>query len=83
MTTTGKLPAEHAQAVTAAKAVAALISRKLSAPYDLVFGGRSEALPYRCSASLGITVFGREDQDPDALIVQADKQMYEAKKGRR
>ena len=49
----------------------------LSRPYQL------DTLAYRCSASIGVTLFNDNQQGPDELMKQADIAMYQAKKSGR
>ena len=37
--------------------------------------------PYRCTTSIGITIFGRENDTVDELLKQADLALYQAKAG--
>lgn len=50
------------------------ILQTLSQPYDL------GELKYECTASIGITLFNRNDQSVDELLKQADIAMYQSKK---
>lgn len=53
--------------------VAEKILTSLSRDYDL------DGLTYRCTASMGVTLFGRQDEPVDDIIKRADQAMYEAK----
>ena len=60
-------------AATAAQSVAEHILGELSKPFDL--GGLQVAL----SASIGITIYPLDADDPDSLLINADHAMYESK----
>ncbi|AUN95334.1 diguanylate cyclase domain-containing protein [Pseudazoarcus pumilus] len=53
--------------------VAAKILASLAREYDL------DGLAYRCTASMGVALFGGEKEPLDEIIKRADKAMYQAK----
>jgi len=50
--------------------------------YHLSIGTESELvrIEYRCSTSIGVALFKGEKLSKDALLLQADEEMYNAKK---
>ncbi len=67
-----------------AASVAEKILAVLSRPYHLAdIGSGLRAIEHVCSSSIGLTLFGPEDEDSEAIIKRADTAMYKAKgKGR-
>lgn len=69
-----------------AQKIAFKILVQLGRPYVLAFereDGQSQTIEYRCTASIGLTLFGHDKQDKEHVFREADRAMYEAKqKGR-
>ena len=64
------------------EAVAEKILATLDRPYQLepmAGSGRQIANDYRCTASIGVTLFGAQSDNVDELLKQADLAMYRAK----
>jgi len=67
-----------------AEAVARKLLAAVSEPYVLAPPDRQtdpDAVTYRCTASMGISVFPKDTTDVDELLRQADAAMYLAKQG--
>jgi diguanylate cyclase (GGDEF)-like protein/PAS domain S-box-containing protein len=62
-----------AQAANQARTVGQKMLIALSEPYDL------HGLDYRCTSSMGITLFGGADLDLEQILQRADLAMYQAK----
>jgi len=77
------LAADRAQATADATQVADKLRRLLDPPHRLTPPGATAPLDCRCPASVGLTVFGPEDQHPQAVLQRADEAMYAAKAQRR
>ena len=62
--------------------VAQKISSSIAKVYHLSIGTESELvrIEYRCSTSIGVALFKGEKLSKDALLLQADEEMYNAKK---
>ena len=60
--------------------VAEKILAALEHPYRLELGAApGNTIDYRCTASIGVTLFGAEAENVDELLKQADLAMYQAK----
>ncbi len=79
----GGVDADEAVAQGGAGTVAEKIARAVSAPYLLKVGAEESPLDHRCSASIGVALFGRDDLTRDQLFSRADRAMYQAKKAGR
>jgi diguanylate cyclase (GGDEF)-like protein/PAS domain S-box-containing protein len=77
------LAADRAQATADATQVADKLRRLLDPPHRLTPPGATTPLDCHCPASVGLTVFGPEDQDPQAVLQRADEAMYAVKAQRR
>ncbi|MCF8167735.1 MAG: PAS domain S-box protein [Rhodoferax sp.] len=78
----GELTSEHEASVLQAAAVAEKIRRSLAAPYHLqaTIDGKSQtAISYVCAASIGVTLFGKNDNSQADILKWADTAMYQAK----
>ncbi len=81
------LPAHAADAHQQAEAVAAKLRERLAQPYELRLpepgGGPAEGaercLLHHASASIGLAVFGPQDDNPEAVLARADQAMYRVK----
>lgn len=69
--------AELSGEIDIASKSAAVIAEKVLA--SLAQDHDLNGLSYRCTASLGLTLFGHMDESIDAIINRADEAMYEAK----
>ena len=69
----GDLPAGAADAAQLARGVSEKLIARLAEPY--VLAGHS----YRCTSSVGATLFGQEEQDAAELLKRADIAMYQIK----
>lgn len=67
------LSATLAQAANQARSVGQKMLEALSEPYDL------HGMDYRCTSSMGITLFGGNDLDLEQILQRADLAMYQAK----
>ncbi len=70
------------ESLTHALAVAEKIRVKVAEPFALRIermGKKDSIMELRCSASIGLTLFGSEDSDADVIIKRADAAMYQAK----
>ena len=76
------LPADGTQAAEQAAAVAEKLRQSLSQPHrlrvELEDLGERE-VEHRCTASLGVTVFGPDDEQVATVLQRADRAMYRAK----
>lgn len=72
-----ELSEQPLEAATQAEAVGEKIFAALSQPFQL------EKIVFRCTASIGVTLFSGNKQARDELMKQADIAMYEAKKAGR
>ena len=61
------------EAVNHARAVAEKILAELTRPYDL------NGLPHNSTPSIGVTLFGAQDEDMEEPLKRADMAMYQAK----
>ncbi|MFG6460556.1 diguanylate cyclase domain-containing protein [Roseateles sp. DXS20W] len=79
------LPADPGDAAHQAERVAGKLRECLSLPYELRLpgpdGGEQRVL-HDGSASIGVAVFGPQDDQPDAVLARADQAMYRAKAAR-
>jgi diguanylate cyclase (GGDEF)-like protein len=65
----------------AARLVGEKLLEAVSAPYALTRGaGSTEVVTHRCTASIGVALFCRNDASRDQLLSRADAAMYRAKK---
>ena len=67
------LSATISQAANQARALGQKLLAALSNPYDL------HGLEYRCTSSIGITLFSGNDPDLEQILQRADLAMYQAK----
>ncbi|MDD3059523.1 MAG: diguanylate cyclase [Sulfurimonas sp.] len=69
-------------AKNSAKVVAQKISSSIAEVYHLSIGSEPELvkIQYSCSVSIGVALFKGEKLSKDALLLQADEEMYNAKK---
>lgn len=68
---------QHEEAASQARLVGEKIRQALSLPFQLAAG------EYHRSASIGITLLGKEQRDPEEMLKQADLAMYKAKESGR
>lgn len=76
------LAAEQAESLAQAGLIAEKIRVALSAPYRLpadAESGTSRIVEHRCSASIGVAMFGAAGADQASLFKWADAAMYQAK----
>jgi len=79
----GVLSQDMSESAEQASVVAAKIADVLKQPYELTVSAESQgALPitHCCSASIGVTLFLRDDASLDDILKWADAAMYHAKK---
>jgi diguanylate cyclase (GGDEF)-like protein/PAS domain S-box-containing protein len=67
------LSEDESIAALKARQVGQKLLEALNEPYDL------NAYDYQCTPSVGVTLFGAQDLDPDELLKRADTAMYQAK----
>ena len=79
------LSGDRQQSMAKAQAVAEKIRAVLADPYQLTIpGGTSNVVvEHQCGASIGVTLFIREDPSEDDILKRADDAMYQAKKAGR
>jgi len=73
---------DYDQAMEYAKSMAEKIRLSLAKPYLLVEHREhtgDAGIQHHCTASIGVAVFSKSDQDPDAILKWADAAMYQAK----
>ncbi len=77
-----ELGADGAESTAQAHAVAEKIRESLAAPYSLTLlqaGGQSTTVEHRCSASIGVVMFGHQQASQADILKRADEAMYQAK----
>jgi diguanylate cyclase (GGDEF)-like protein/PAS domain S-box-containing protein len=77
-----ELALSHEDSMAQAAVVAEKIRFALAAPYVLGIkrdGADALALEYRCTASIGVTLFVHGEASQDDILVRADAAMYQAK----
>lgn len=80
----GELGGDKASAMLECGVVAEKIREALFTPYELNRGQEQGGLlQYRCSASIGVTLFLNGDASQDAILKRADTAMYQAKESGR
>jgi diguanylate cyclase (GGDEF)-like protein len=80
------LEADEAQSTVQAALVAEKIRLMLAEPYCLLVKSDDDAAArteHRCSASIGVVVFGQHETSLDDIVMQADSAMYAAKEAGR
>jgi diguanylate cyclase (GGDEF)-like protein/PAS domain S-box-containing protein len=80
------LTTDKADSTKQARKVAEKIRTALAEPYLLSVmdsAGDSDGIEHRCSASIGVVLFGKQDQDQNDILRRADAAMYQAKDGGR
>lgn len=80
------LPANAAEAHQQAEAVAAKLRDRLAQPYELRLPdpgaeGGERGLRHLSAASIGLAVFGPQDDSAEAVLARADQAMYRVKAG--
>ena len=81
-----ELGSDQAEAGGKALAVAEKIRASLAAPYQLTLphaGSDSTTVEHRCSASIGVVMFGNQQVSQTDMLVRADAAMYQAKQAGR
>ena len=81
-----ELGSDQAEAAGQAHAVAEKIRDSLAAPYQLMVlhaDGDSTTVEHRCSASIGVVMFGNQQVSQTDMLVRADAAMYQAKQAGR
>lgn len=76
------LPAGAAEAQQQAEAVAAKLHEQLAQPSELLLPGPEgveRRILHHGAASIGVAVFGPQDQSADEVLARADRAMYRAK----
>ena len=82
----GQLETLRAASQAQAEHIADKIRAMLAAPYILSITEGNQApgqIEHHCSASIGITLFNEQRDNPDDLLKWADRAMYSAKQGGR
>lgn len=77
------LHADQASSVAQAELIARKIGSSLSESYALVRRRAQQAestIRHQCTASIGVTLFVRDELDPDEILKCADMAMYDAKR---
>jgi diguanylate cyclase (GGDEF)-like protein len=80
------LTRDKAESDKQARKVAEKIRTALAESYLLSVmdsAGDSDGIEHRCSASIGVVLFGKQDQDQNDILRRADAAMYQAKDGGR
>jgi diguanylate cyclase (GGDEF)-like protein len=79
----GGLNTYEAESTEQARIVAEKVRASLAAPYTFAIRNgdatTSKDIEHRCSASIGVVVFSKDDQSPGDILKRADAAMYEAK----
>ena len=78
----GELKRDEAESVAQARAVAEKIRAALSRPYVLTIrreGSADTTVEHRCTASIGVALFGATEAGQDDILRWADVAMYQAK----
>jgi diguanylate cyclase (GGDEF)-like protein/PAS domain S-box-containing protein len=77
----GDLDVDESKAVTQAQALANKLLISLAEPYRLSVSkmNGTEEIEYRCSSSIGITMFNIQDDSVEDMLKRADVAMYQAK----
>lgn len=78
----GNLDADQTLAYDQTKTIAHKVIERLGAPYLLTCAGQADTVQHRCTASIGATLFGGEDEE-DEVFRRGDQAMYRAKGGGR
>lgn len=80
------LNADKAESIAQAGIVAEKIRAGLAEPYDLTIRHATKAnstIEYRCAASIGVTMFIKDEPGEEQLLMMADSAMYRAKESGR
>jgi diguanylate cyclase (GGDEF)-like protein/PAS domain S-box-containing protein len=79
----GGLNTNEVESTEQALGIAEKVRMSLAAPYALtvrnVNTATSRNVEHRCSASIGVAMFSKDDQNPDDILKRADAAMYQAK----
>ncbi|MDD4883486.1 sensor domain-containing diguanylate cyclase, partial [Sulfuricurvum sp.] len=76
----GELDADEDVSKELALKLARKILESVNRPYAICIDeGSMETIEYRCSVSIGVTLFGKEDHESEKVLQRADHAMYEAK----
>ena len=78
----GDLDADEAESRSQAEIVARKILAALAAPYVLKIkheGAADTIVEHQCTASIGVTLFGKHEASQDDILKWADSAMYQAK----
>jgi diguanylate cyclase (GGDEF)-like protein len=79
----GGLNSDEKESTEQALGIAEKVRAALAAPYVMVIrsegASTNKAIEHRCSASIGVVMFGKGDQTPDDILKRADAAMYQAK----
>ena len=81
-----ELGTDQAESSAQARAVAEKIRDSLATPYQLALlhaGGQSTMVEHRCSASIGVVMFGHQQASQADILKWADAAMYQAKQAGR
>jgi diguanylate cyclase (GGDEF)-like protein/PAS domain S-box-containing protein len=78
----GELGTDESESTTHAGSIAEKIRAELAKPYVLTIQHEGEAdapVPHRCTASIGVVLFGNQEAGPEDILKRADTAMYRAK----
>ncbi len=78
----GQLDPDRSESVTHARSIAEKLLAALSGPYHLAIPRTMNAdasIEHRCTASIGVTLFGNREEHPGEILKNADLAMYRAK----
>ncbi len=76
----GGLPNQNAESTDQAMKLAEKIRVTLAAPYSLSVQDGADPIEHRCSASIGVVLFGKDHRSLDGLLKWADAAMYRSKR---
>ena len=77
-----ELGVEEPESTLQASSIAEKIRSALTAPYVLKVqrdGKTEKIVEHRCTASIGVALFGKHESNQEQILMQADRAMYQAK----
>jgi diguanylate cyclase (GGDEF)-like protein len=80
------LSSDKAESIAQTAIIAEKIRARLAEPYDLTIRHAAKAnstIEYRCAASIGVTMFIKDEPGEEQLLMMADSAMYRAKESGR
>jgi diguanylate cyclase (GGDEF)-like protein len=76
------LNSDEVESTEQAMGIAEKVRASLAAPYVFTIRNgdtTTNQIEHRCSASIGVVVFSKDDQRPEDILKRADAAMYQAK----